>query len=143
MGRYEGSLTYYEYFKMEPNSEKIKENLTGLPPNTTMEDKYFTGFYERDKLVAILDLITGYPTEDIAYICWFMMNKEFQYAGIGSAIITEIILQLKEKHVRSVQLEYIKGNQQSQKFGVKNKFIPTGSEVEEDNYTIITMQREI
>lgn len=138
-----GNPTYYEYFKAEPSSESIKEALTALPPNKTMEEKYFVGFYDGDRLVAILDLIAGYPDEDIAYIGWFMMNKEFQCTGVGTAIISEIISYLKEKHFRYVQLGYIKGNQQARNFWIKNKFTPSGGEVETENYTIVKMQLKI
>lgn len=138
-----GNPIYYKYFKSEPTSENIKESLTNLPPNKTMEDKYFVGFYDGNRLVAILDLIAGYPNEDIAYIGWFMMNREFQGAGVGTAIISEAISYLKEKHFCYVQLGYIKGNPEARNFWMKNKFIPTGGEVETDSYTIVKMQREI
>lgn len=138
-----GNPTYYKYFKSEPTSENIKQSLTALPPNKTMEDKYFVGFYKGNKLVAVLDLIDGYPNEDTAYIGWFIMNKEFQGLGVGTAIITDIVLYLKEKNFGHVRLGYIKGNQQAQNFWLKNQFIATGKEVETGSYTIINMQRKI
>lgn len=138
-----GNPTYYKYYKSEPTNENIKESLTALPPNTTMKDKYFVGFYNEDRLVAILDLITGYPNEDVAYIGWFMMNKELQGIGVGTAIIVDIMIYLKEKNFGSVKLGYIKGNSQAQNFWMKNKFNPVGNEVKTDNYTIVTMQREM
>ncbi|WP_332527951.1 GNAT family N-acetyltransferase [Niameybacter sp.] len=138
-----GNPTYYKYFKQDPTSEDITESLTALPPNKTMEDKYFVGLYEGDSLVAILDLIAGYPNEDVAYIGWFMMNQAFQGAGVGTRIIEEVMAYLKSKHFRQVQLGYIKGNAQAKSFWIKNNFIPAGSEAEGEAYTIVKMKREI
>lgn len=138
-----GNPTYYEYYKVDPSIENIKEDLVALPPNKTMEDKYYVGFYDEDRLVAILDLITGYPNEDIAFIGWFMMNKEFQGAGVGTAIILEIITYIKKMNYQYIQLGYIKGNNQASNFWIKNNFIPVGSEVETENYTVVRMQLEI
>ncbi len=138
-----GNPTYYKYYKSEPTNENIKASLTALPPNKTIKDKYFVGFYNEDSLVAILDLITGYPNEDVAYIGWFMMNKEFQGSGVGTAIIIDIIIYLKEKNFAYVKLGYIKGNSQAQNFWIKNNFNPVGDEVKTDKYTIVCMQREM
>lgn len=135
--------TYYKYMKIEPAIGNIKNVFTELPPDKTMEDKYFLGFYVEDKLVAILDLITEFPNKDTAFIGWFMMNKAFQGDGIGTEIISDIISYLKESKFSYVRLGYIKGNMQSERFWLKNKFILTGTESETDDYTIVVMQREI
>lgn len=138
-----GNPTYYKYIKIEPTLENIKEVLTELPPNKTMDDKFFLGFYKDNQLVAILDLITGYPNINTAFIGWFMMNQDFQRTGIGTEIIAEILFYLKEENFRYVRLGYIKGNQESESFWLKNKFIPSGDESETDDYTIVVMQREL
>ncbi|WP_077613135.1 GNAT family N-acetyltransferase [Clostridium sp. Marseille-P2415] len=135
--------TYYKYIKIEPTLENIKEVLTELPPNKTMDDKFFVGFYKDNQLVAILDLITGYPDINTAFISWFMMDQDFQRIGIGTEIIMEILFYLKEENFRYVRLGYIKGNQESESFWIKNKFIPNGIESETDDYTIVVMQREL
>lgn len=101
------NLIYYKYMKIEPTLENITEVLTVLPPNITMDNKFFLGLYNGNQLIAILDLITGYPNVDTAYIGWFMMNKDFQGVGIGTEIISEILSFLKEKNYRYVQLGYI------------------------------------
>lgn len=139
----QGNPTYYKYYKSEPTNENIKESLMALPPNKTMEDKYFVGFYNEDGLIAVLDLITGYPNKDVAYIGWFIMNEEFQGSGAGTAIMGDIMLYLKEENFSCVRLGYIKGNLQAQNFWIKNNFNPVGNEVETDSYTIVNMQREI
>jgi RimJ/RimL family protein N-acetyltransferase len=138
-----GNPNYYKYMKTEPTLKNIKEALTMLPPNKTIDDKYFVGFYKDDQLVAIMDVIDGYPNMGTAFIGWFMVKQEFQRAGRGTAIITEILSYLKKESFRYVRLGYIKGNQESEYFWIKNKFLPTGIESEKEEYIIVVMQREL
>lgn len=136
-----GNPIYYKYMKMEPTFENLKENLTALPPGKTMDDKFFVGFYQEGQLVALLDLILDYPDAGTAYIGWFMMNREFQGKGIGGSIVGEILSFLKEENFCSVELGYIKGNEQAEHFWRKNGFAATGTEAWTENYTIVKMQR--
>ena len=138
----QGNPVYYKYYKSEPTNENIKDSMMALPPNKCINDKYFVGFYNGDRLIAVLDLITGYPNEDIAYIGWFIVNKEFQGYGVGTVVIEDIVQYLKEDF-NYVNLGYIKGNHQAENFWKKNKFSSVGSEVETDSYTIVKMQRPL
>lgn len=138
-----GNPSYYEYMKTEPTYENITDIFTELPPNTALEDKYFVGFYEANQLIAILDIVTGYPNAKTAFIGWFMMKKELQGTEIGSRIISEVISCLEEEKFHYAQLGYIKGNQQSENFWRKNKFYPIGREKETRDYIIVVMQREV
>ena len=49
-----------------------------------MEQKYYIGFFENSMLVAIMDLIDGYPNSNSAFIGFFMMSRTLQGVGIGS-----------------------------------------------------------
>lgn len=105
-----------------------------------MDDKFFVGFYEAEQLVALLDLIVGYPDAETAYIGWFMMRAELQGKGIGSSIVAEILSFLEKESFCCVELGYIKGNEQAEHFWRKNGFSATGTEVRTENYTIVKMQ---
>lgn len=133
---------YYKYMKIQPTYENIKESLTALPKNKTIDDKFFIGFYKNNNLIAILDLIIKYPNENYAFIGWFILDKNFQGKGIGSEIINELINFLKYKF-EYIKLGYIKGNLEAEKFWLKNKFIPTGKEIQTENYIIIVMERQL
>ncbi len=138
-----GNPTYYQYMKMEPTPENLKEELTSLPPGMTMEDKIFAGFYKEKKLIAILDLISGYPNQKTAYIGWFMVDNEFQGTGIGTEIIEELLYFLKTQHFSYAELGYIQGNKQSEGFWAKNKFKPSGAVSKTDDYTVIVAKKEL
>jgi len=134
---------YYEYIKSVPTHENIKDSLFELPPNISLDNKYFVGYYKEGQLIALLDIITGYPNEQTVYIGWFMMKKELQGTGIGSNIIAEALLYFKKEKFQAVQLGYVKGNNQSEGFWRKNKFYPVGREKDTNDYTVVVMQRDI
>lgn len=111
-----GNTTYYEYMKMKPTFENLKEVLTALPPQKSLEDKYFIGFYKEERLVALLDLCVGFPGKETAYIGWFMVGKEFHNIGIGKRIINDLLIFLKQEKFLYVELGCIKDNKEALHF---------------------------
>ena len=81
---------FYKYTNAHPTKENILLDMNITPPNVSPRDKYYVGFYKEDRLVAILDLIDGWPDNKTAYIGFFMMNPDFQGKNIGSQIIKDI-----------------------------------------------------
>ena len=94
-------------------------------------------FYQYQKLVAVLDWISGYPAKETAWIGLFMVSAEKQGKGIGSGIIRDMAASLKAVGYREIQLGVDKGNPQSFAFWTKNGF----EVLREDGY--IVMGREI
>lgn len=113
---------YYQYCPPFVTCESIEEDLTALPPNILIEHKYYVGYYEGDKLIAVMDLIEGYPETDIVYIGFFMRSVDIQKRGIGTAIIQELLEYVRTMGYKSVQLAWVKGNPQSEHFWIKNGF---------------------
>lgn len=143
LGFCKGNPLYYQHMKMQPTIENLTESMSEVPSGKTLDDKYFVGFWENDKLIAILDLIAGFPNEETAFIGWFMMNKACQGKGLGSEIIRVIMRELKKIGFQKARLGYIKGNLEAQNFWTKNGFMPTGSESEAENYIVVGMEREL
>ncbi len=133
---------YYHYCPPAVSIDGIKEDMTVLPLGKSKEDKYYIGFFDGTKLVAVMDLISGYPDEETAFIGFFMMNAALQGKGIGSGMIEDICDYLKEVFSK-VRLGYVKGNKQSENFWLKNRFEKTGLEKEQENYTIVVMERKL
>lgn len=69
---------YYKYHSPFVTKESIVEDMKALPPNKSYDDKYYVGFFEGDSLVANMDLILGYPTDETAFIGLFMTNVLYQ-----------------------------------------------------------------
>ena len=56
----------------------LTEVISDVPQGASARSKHFVGFYDSDDLVAVLDLITGFPQADDAFIGWFMVDAELQ-----------------------------------------------------------------
>lgn len=61
--------------------------MDALPPNKEMCDKYYLGFYDGEKLIAVMDFIMAYPDELTAFIGFFMTDVSIQNTGTGSKIM--------------------------------------------------------
>ena len=138
-----GNPNYYNYCPPKASEELIIHDMNALPPGKTHEDKYYIGFYETEKLVAIMDLIAKYPDVETAFIGFFMMNKNNQGKGTGTKIITECCDYLKEIGFEKVMLAYVRENEEAKAFWIKNKFVKTGAEVKTDDYVALVMKRDL
>ena len=128
---------FYRYHPPFVTRESILEDLQALPPQKTLDDKYYVGFFAGEALVAILDLILAYPDEKTAFIGLFMMHADYQGKGIASNIIADVCRYLKQLGFQGIRLGIDRGNPQSFAFWSKNKFQVVG----EKNY--IHMERSL
>ena len=81
------NILYYEYCPPFVTRQTIQEDMRILPPGKVIEDKYYIGFCQDGKLIAVMDLIDGYPEKLIVYIGFFMTDISVQGRGIGTEII--------------------------------------------------------
>ena len=138
-----GNPTYYQYCPPEPSAESLRADLAALPPRMTPKDKHFLGFFDGPELVALLDLITGYPAPDIAFWGFFMLRADWQGRGLGSALVTELCAALKAMGFRAVRLGWVSANPQASRFWKKNGFLETGATWTTEDYTVTVGQREL
>lgn len=135
---------YYEYMQMVPTRESLTEVITTLPDGTAPGDKHFVGFYnEDDVLVAVLDLITGYPESDDAFIGWLMVDGEMQGRGIGSGIFADVRAAMKAAGYDFMALAVIKENEEALKFWKEQGFKIDKETVSSDGYDVYMMSRDI
>lgn len=113
---------YYKYHPPFVTKESIAEDMRVLPPDKSYDDKYYVGFFDDGLLVANMDLILGYPTDEIVFIGLFMTNKSYQNRGVGSDIIGDVCNYLKQSGYKKVRIGVDKGNPQSNSFWQKNGF---------------------
>ena len=133
---------FYEYCEPEPTREQILNDLHITPPGIGLSDKYYIGFYRNKTLIAVMDLIDGYPEPEIAFIGFFMMNKDLQGQGIGTAIIQETASYLKITGKTAIRLAIDKGNPQSTHFWNKNGFIVI-KEVDRNGWTALVAEKKL
>ena len=138
-----GNPQYFFHCPPEPSIASVIDDMHALPPDKTLNDKYYVGFYEGGNLIAIMDLILNYPEVHIAYIGLFMMDRAHQGKGTGSLIIEECLSCLQEYGFQYVRLGYMKGNAQSRHFWKKNHFLPAGEEKRNVRGVVVLMERKI
>ena len=136
-----GNPTYYEFFPPFTSHASILKDMLVTPPGKDKKDKYYIGFFDRDKLIAVMDFIDGYPEKNIAFIGFFMTDISIQKKGIGTQIISELCEYLGKSHYELVKLVYVKGNEQSRGFWHKNNFVENGIEIKQENYIAVITQR--
>lgn len=114
---------YYQYCPPLVSRESILKDMKALPPDINITDKYYVGFYCSEKLIAVMDLISGYPNKDVAFIGFFMTDISIQKTGIGTKIINHICKYFKIVGFKHIQLAWVKGNPQAEYFWLKNGFV--------------------
>ena len=138
----QANTQYYECCEKEPTVELIESDLQITPPGISLQQKYYIGFFDNATLVAVMDLIIGYPDDDSAFIGFFMMNKKLQGLGLGSQIVNGVLAWLKEKEIGRCQLGIDKDNPQSNYFWRKNGF-EIIREVEQEQGTILVAEKKM
>lgn len=132
---------YYHYCPPSVSKESIIFDMNALPPNKDIQDKYYVGYYDGEKLIAVMDLIMNFPDETTAFIGFFMTDVAIQNRGIGSGIIADLCVYLSQIGISKVRLGWVKDNSQAECFWRKNQFVETGDVYDTDKYTAIVAQR--
>lgn len=137
---------YYRYMRSVPTRESLTEVISRIPGTAGKEDKYFVGFYEGEDLLAVMDLITGYPEVDDAFIGWFMVDRARQREGIGSQIFADVRAAMKSQGYDYLSLGCVKENKEAIAFWESQGFRITGQELQEQTAGMgktVTMGRAI
>ena len=138
-----GNEQFYHYHPPLATRESILEDMTALPSGKCAEEKHYLGFFDGETLAAVLDLIERYPQDDTAYVGFFMTKKERQGRGLGTALIGELLDELRQNKFRKVRLAVDRGNPQSRAFWGKNGFALTGEEFPHNDSAYLPMERAL
>lgn len=131
---------FYRYHPPLPSEASIREDLSALPPEKTAADKYYAGFFSGEQLIAVLDLILGYPDAQTAFLGFFMTAAAVQKKGVGSAIVANIHACCKRLGFTRLRLAIDEGNPQSEAFWTKNGFRKTGERRISSAHTYLPME---
>ena len=134
---------YYDFCPPFVTPESIEADMAAIPPGKGKDDKYYLGYYDKAKLIAVMDLILGYPDEETAYVGFFMTDVSVQGKGVGSAIISEMSQFICSQGYSDIQLGLVKDNPQAEHFWHKNGFKETGKLYDMDDYTVVEARRSI
>ena len=137
-----GNPIFYEYTTAKAERDAVIEDMKALPPGKMAADKYYFGFFDHGQLIAVMDLIDGYPDEETAFIGFFMMAAEKQGRGAGSHLVQDVLKELKRLGFAKARLCINKGNPQSSHFWYKNGFVPL-KETARGVETVILAERKL
>lgn len=126
----------------QPTKKLVQSDITAGPSGIPSEQKYYLGFYRDNRLLAVMDLIDGYPEEQFAFIGFFMLRLSLQGKGEGSRLIGEILGHLQKLGFAAVRLGIDKNNENGIRFWTKNGF-EILKEIEKENGVILYAEREL
>ena len=134
---------FYQYMRPDPTEENLAADLTALPPRRTLADKHFFGWFEGERLVAMMDLIWRHPKPDMAFIGWFILDGAVQGKGLGRRLVSDVLAMLKGEGVTEVRLGRIEGNPQSEHFWHACSFEENGLGYDTDDYHVVVMAKRL
>lgn len=134
---------YYEYCPPFVTKESIIKDMKVLPKNKTPDEKYFVGYFEKDKLIAVADIVENYPETGTIFIGFFMVEKSIQGKGIGSEMISDFVAYAKLENYKKIRLAWVKGNPQAEHFWTKNGFKFFKETKGTDSYQVILADRDL
>lgn len=139
---YEENPQFFRYCEMQPTKAQVLNDLHIAPPGIGLSDKYVVGFYGEDGLIAVMDLIDGYPEQGTAYIGLFILKKACQGRQLGTAMIREAAAGLKAAGKTAIRLAINRGNPQSAHFWKKNGFCVI-KEVEKNGWMYLVAEKKL
>lgn len=137
---YQGNPQFYRYTESVPSREQVISDMKNTPNGVDGSKKYYVGFYKRLELIAVMDIIDGFPTNENAYIGFFMMKEAYQGKKIGSIIVHEVESYLRSVGKRTTRLAIDKLNPQSTYFWDKNGYI-VFREVDRNGWPILEAEK--
>ena len=134
---------YYRLLNDTPRRKALTSVISEVPEGSSPENKHFVGFFDGEKLIGFLDLITGYPETDDAFIGWFLVDADLQKAGVGSQIMADVRASMKAQGYDYLSLRVRKENEDSIKFWQDQSFVLTDNEIDENGKKTLLMERDI
>ena len=138
-----GNRRYWRALGVHPKRSRLTEVISQAPEGVGDEGQYLLGFYGDDgELVAVLDLITGYPASNGAFIGWFMVEADLQGRGIGSDIFADVRASMKAQGYDHMEVRCPKASEPGVEFWESQGFAVT-AEIEGERYPVLRMERDI
>lgn len=139
----ESNPQYYRHLHEAPTRKGLADSMGELPPHCSPNQKHFVGFFRGNELVAVMDLVLGYPDASTAFIGFLMVAARHQRRGVGSQIVADTLGRLRAQGFLRARLAYVRGNEQSRGFWESCGFRPAGSPVTFPSYVAMPMERNL
>lgn len=135
-----GNLDYYRAMREPLTTEKLRRDLSALPPRAKAERKFYWGYWRKQTLVAVLEGVFHYPNKACALIGFFMVDASFQRQGVGKSIAQDFLQGLAKKEISQAILSCPDDSQSARRFWAKCGFVETGERDEYDDVSLVVME---
>ena len=139
---------FYEALGTHLTVDGLTDVITRVPEGAGANAKLFVGFYDPvddgyQELVAIMDLIMGYPEAKTAFIGWFMVDAALQGQGIGSDIFADVRASMSAQGFTAMELACPAADEGARAFWEAQGFAASGEAYYNGEYDVIRMRRDI
>ena len=138
-----GNPLYYRHCPPQVTEDSIRSDMEALPPGKNRADKYYLGYFDGNRLAAVMDYIHGFPDGETVFIGFFIVDSALQGQKVGSGIIRDLCACLQKEGTRAIRLGWVQGNPQAEHFWKKNGFRETGTVSETAQYTIVLAEKRL
>lgn len=122
---YQANRDYFALMGETPSEKTIAADLNDGPAGMQPDQKHFGVVMQARRPVAVLDVVTGYPGHDTAYIGLLLVADKGQ--GLGSQILAELESRLKAGGYQQIGLAVLSNNPRGRHFWAQHGFVATGS----------------
>ncbi len=133
---------FYRTIHERPRRKELTEMMTNAAAGQA-EGNRFVGFYDENDLIAVIDLIKGYPGDNEAYIGWFMVDAERQGNGIGSQLFADVRAALEADGCNRIVLACPSENEDALRFWEGQGFTRTGETVDKETHTALLLEKKL
>lgn len=127
-----------------PSTQALTPVMTEVGADCPDEDKIFALFRDADgKLVAVIDLVLGYPAKDSAFIGWFMVDANRRNNGIGSQIIADVRAAVQAKGYRCLCVGVGDTSEEGLRFWQGQGFMLTEERIAYGEHTLRVLEKKL
>lgn len=120
-----------------PGNKAGQSTFEALPDNFNRCNKHVLGVYLNQKLIGVIDLLIGFPTQDKAHIGLLLLSEQFQDAGHGKHTYQELERYIRQfTQIKTIRLSYVETNAKVFHFWNKQGFQVTGEKRHYENNLI-------
>lgn len=135
------NTVYYQHCPPFVTEDTLREDMTKLPPEKTLKDKYYVGFFDGTELVAVMDFVDRYPSDAEGFVGFFMVAKDRQGKGLGGFLVEDFFRYLKTSRYKGVRLCWVETNHRAEKFWKAHGFKPICTSDSCGSYRVVVAKR--
>ena len=135
---------YYRELGESPSMGWLTTLVGKTPEGAEPNNRHFVGFFGEDGgLVAVMDLICGYPEADTAHIDWFLVAADKQGQGVGSGIFADVRAAMAAQGYTRLELTIPERAERGIAFWQSQGFSFTGERDDSGTHPAVTLARSI